>query len=173
MQSTRRTSFSSAVICTPSATDEKNGFCRSGTIKPTADTPCCLRLRALLLGLYDSSWMRFKTLCRVLSATVGLRLMTALTVPTDTPARVATSRMVVGRFMEGTSYRPCSLGYCRIHRRGRRGKASAKTGRRRHLGAPRCRKILSNDSQQKRADSDCREKKHGAIHARGIHLRIG
>jgi hypothetical protein len=51
--------------------------------------------------------MLFNTRWRVSAATDGLRLITALTVPTDTPARAATSLMVVARL---TSYRPFAFG---------------------------------------------------------------
>src|SRR5579863_9875895 len=100
MQRTSRTSCCSAVSCTPSATDEKNGLRRSGTMSPTAETRRYLRLRALLLGLYASSSMLFSTRSRVASATDSLRLMTALTVPTDTCARAATSLIVFARLID-------------------------------------------------------------------------
>ena len=96
MHSMSRISSLPMALWMPSAIAAKNGFLRSGTMKPIDEIRPRLRLLAALFGSKPRSAMQRNTCRRVSRATWPRSLMTALTVPIDTPASRATSR-IVGR----------------------------------------------------------------------------
>ena len=85
----RRSSAASA----PRATSVKNGLPASRTTSPTILLWVDRRRDADPLRIYPSSSMADSTAARVASETVSGRLRTFDTVPTETPARAATSRI--------------------------------------------------------------------------------
>ena len=78
---------------TPRATSVKNGFAMSSTMAPTVWMVPARSCRAEALRTNCSSSIASRTRSRVVSLTWSGRLSTLETVPTDTPARLATSVM--------------------------------------------------------------------------------
>ena len=72
----------------------KNGFRMSGTISPTSVACPARSVAAELFGTQPSVAIASRTRTRVESVTRSGRFTTLETVPTDTPARSATSLMV-------------------------------------------------------------------------------
>ena len=87
--------FFDASSSAPRTTSLKNGFCPSSTTKPTVELVPARSWRAASLRRYPSVSIAFCTRVMDSAETSSGRLSTLDTVPTETPASLATSRMLV------------------------------------------------------------------------------
>ena len=94
LQITIASPFAAARSSAPRATSVKNGFRMSGTISPTSVACPARSVAAEPFGTQPSVEIASRTRTRVDSVTRSGRLTTFETVPTDTPARSATSLIV-------------------------------------------------------------------------------
>ena len=95
LQTTIASPLAAAMSSAPRATSVKNGLRMSGTISPTSVARPARSVAAEPFGTQPSSSIASRTRSRVSSATRSGRLTTFETVPTETPARSATSLIVM------------------------------------------------------------------------------
>src|SRR5699024_599562 len=109
---------SSQACLAPWATEAKNGFAESSTTRPRLLLWPDLSCLAAALRTKPSSSIASLTLCAVASATFDEPLTTWETVPTETPARSATSRILTLAMSllrhQCPGHRPPGAGTCLI-----------------------------------------------------------